>query len=37
MTIMIPGDVAIYDNADGTLVLANNVVDNGDGTLTVGP
>lgn len=35
-TIPIPSTVVVYDNADDTIVLKGAVVDNGDGTLTIG-
>jgi hypothetical protein len=34
--IPIPAGVLVYDNADATLTLKGSVVDNGDGTLTIG-
>jgi len=36
MTVMLPEGVDAFDNSDGTLTLKGEVVDNGDGTATVG-
>lgn len=35
-TIPVPSTVQVYNNADDTLTLKGAVVDNGDGTLTIG-